>query len=181
MNEYSKYLTLKNSVEDIFGSDAWYALKESNHIPTWKRYSINILKALRQSILDTVEIYDDDWLKELHEYIDYGISNIKHQKEIDEVIAVLTGTLISLSFHQVGFKPKLKSNRRKPVIRKGQWKLNQYRTVAYMQSATQKENLFLDKQRKKIGFDAQLILQSEYRKSKSKLTYEQWCIKNGNL
>jgi hypothetical protein len=44
-----------------------------------------------------------------------------------------------------------------------------------VQTPAQREALFLSKQRREIGFDAQFDLEAEYRRSKSKLPYSAWC------
>jgi len=149
MNEYAKYMILKSAIEDIFGSEAWYSLKESNHIPTWRKYAEKTLKAIEFSIKDTIEIYDDEWVHEIEENIQRGVKSLKGQDSIDEIIATLAGTLINVSFLQIGHMPSRKGSNRKYSMRKGKWCFNAYRQVAYLQTKEQKENIFFDKQRKK--------------------------------
>lgn len=175
MNTYSKYLILKSAIENLFGSQAWYSLKESNHVPTWRKYAEKTLKSIEISIKDTVDIYDEEWILEIEKNIQRGINALKHQKNIDEIVATLAGTLITVSFLQIGHMPRRKGNQHKFTLRKGNWRLNPYRQVVYLQTKEQKERLFLDKQIRAIGFEAQQDLQSEYRSSKSKLSYAEWC------
>jgi len=177
MNEYSKYMILKLAIENLFGSEAWYALKESNYLPTWRKYAEKTLKSIEVSIKDTVEIYDEEWISEIEENIQRGIEAIKLQKSIDEIIAVLAGILINISFLQIGYIPKRRGNPRKYTLRKGQWNFNSYRSVVYLQTKKQKEKLFMDNQRRSIGFDAQFNLLSAYHRSDKSLTYSEWCKK----
>ena len=175
MNQYSKYLILKSAMENIFGPDAWYALKESNHVPTWRKYAEKMLKAIEFSIKDTVEIYDDEWIFEIEKSIQRGLENLKGKNAIDEIIAVLAGVLINVSFLQIGHMPRRSGKATKYSLRKGKWKFNSYRSVVYLQSKEQKENLFIDKQRIAIGFEKQQDLRGEHYRSQSKLPYSEWC------
>lgn len=179
MNEYSKYLILKSSIEDLFGTEAWYALKESNHLPTWRKYAERTLKAIELSIKDTVEIYDNAWLREVEENIQRGVDGIKSQKSIDEIIAALAGSLINISFLQIGLIPRRKGQPDKYPLKKGKWRLNTYRQAIYLQTRLQHENLFIDMQRKKIGIEEQMELFGEHHSSKSNLSYSEWCRENG--
>ncbi|MCF8720736.1 hypothetical protein [Nitrospina gracilis] len=181
MNEYSKYLILKSSIENLFGSDAWYALKESNHLKTWRKYAEKTLKAIELSIKDTVEIYDEEWMQEIEKNIQRGIEGIKLRKSIDEIIAVLCGTLINISFLQIGQIPGKKGSSHKYPLKKGKWRLNSYRQVIYLQTKAQKEDLFMDNQRSEIGSERQMQLLNEYYLSKSKLKYSEWCNENGKV
>ena len=175
MNAYSKYLPLKSAIEDLFGRDAWYALKESNHLGTWRKYAQRTLRAVELSVKDTVEIYDENWLVELCLRIDRAVEEIMAAEAIDEIISIIAGTMIEVSFLQVGLMPRRKGHTGRYPLRKGRWKLNAYRTVVYLQTKAQKEALFWSKQQKRIGFDNQLTLHGQYRKSKSNLSYSEWC------
>ena len=179
MNEYTKYLVLKSALESIFGSAAWYALKESNHVPTWRKYGIKTLQCIELSIDATVEIADEEWKQEIRNVISDGIARLKIDKEIDEIISTLAGTLIRVSFNQIGLMPNRKGSPKPVTLKKELWVLNPFRSVVYLQTPIQREQLFLTKQRSSIGFDAQLDLQAEYRQSKTKLSYSEWCKNEG--
>lgn len=175
-NEYTKYLHLKFVIERLFGSDAWYALKESNHIPTWRKYGIKTLRAIAVSIEATVEVFDGVWRKDIDAEIAEGIERIKACKEIDEIIASLAGTLICVSFMQIGHMPNRRSAPKPPTLRKDAWRFDAFRTVTYTQTKKQKEQLFYVRQQREIGHDAQFELRVKYRQSKSKLPYSEWCV-----
>jgi hypothetical protein len=179
MSEYTRYITLKSAIEDLFGEDAWYALKESPHLPTWRKYASKTLQAIEFSIKDTVEIYDDDWMREVETSISRGLEGIKAQKSIDEVVAVLAATLVRISFLQIGLAPMRRGTSRAYPLKKGKWNLSAYRQVVYLQTRTQKENYFMDGQRRKIGLDKQMELVREYKSSSSELTFAEWCFENG--
>ncbi|MBY0475801.1 MAG: hypothetical protein K2Q13_12190 [Nitrosomonas sp.] len=180
MNEYKKYLVLKSALESIFGKAAWYALKESNHVPTWRKYGIKTLQIIKLAIEATVEIADEEWRQEINNLISDGIASLKTDQEIDEIISTLAGTLIQISFHQIGLMPNCRGSAKPSVLKKGLWRLNLFRSVVYLQTQSQKEQLFLSNQRKEIGFDAQLGLQDKYRKSKTELSFSEWCKNEDN-
>lgn len=174
-NKYTKYLFLKSAIEDLFGSDAWYALKESNHVPTWRKYGIKTLQAISISIASTVEVFDDDWRSDIDKQLVEGIKRIKGDSEIDEIISNLAGTLIRVSFMQIGLMPNRKGADRRTTLRKDDWRLDPFRSVIYTQTKEQKEKMFWSKQQREIGFDAQLKLSTEYRRSKADIPYSEWC------
>lgn len=177
MNEYTKYLSVKSALEDLFGSDAWYALKESNHLGTWRKYAAKTLKAVELSVKDSVQIYDDEWMLEVSRCLQNGKEHLDLADSIDEIVGVLAGTMIEMSFLQLGHMPRRQGKPGPYPLRKGEWKMNGFRSVAYLQTRQQKEDRFLSLQRKEVGFDRQLDLMAEYRISRSKLPYSEWCAK----
>lgn len=175
MNSYTKYLPVKSVLEDLFGSEAWYELKESNHVKTWRKYAEKTFKAVELSISDSVEIYDQEWMAEISQRLSRGLKELKLAHSIDEVLGVLAGTMIALSFTQIGHMPMRRGTPGPYPLRKGEWRLNGFRTAAYLQTKVQKEDRFLSIQRREIGFDRQFDLVAEYRASRSKLAYSEWC------
>ncbi len=180
MNRYGKYLILKNAIENLFGSEAWYALKESDHVPTWRKYAEKTLKAVERAIKDTVKVYDDVWMTQIEEQISRGLESLKLNKEIDEIVGTLAGVMINVSFLQIGDRPIRSGKPRKFQLRKGKWRFNTYRQVVFLQSREQHELYFRDKQIKKIGMDEHYKLFLEYRDSKSELPYSEWCKSREN-
>ncbi len=178
LNEYSKYMPFKSAVEDLFGSDAWYALKESNHIPTWRKYAKRTLQAVLLSIEDTVEIFDEEWLGEIRSNIERGNEQIDKCAAIDEIVAALAGSLINVSFLQIGQMPRHRGKAGKYPLRKGAWRLDRFRSPVYLQSKDQREALFWSKQQNRIGAQAQLDLYNTWARSKSEMSYSEWCKKN---
>lgn len=172
-------MVLKSVMEDVFGTNAWYALKESNHIPTWRKYAQKLLESIEFSIKDTVEIYDEEWMQQIEDCIHRGSSLLKSSDEIDEIIAVLAGVLANVSFLQIGHMPRRKGDKKSPSFRKGNWKFDSFRSVVYLQTKEQQETLFLHNQYTRIGFEKQQDLRSEHYRSKSKLPYSEWCKLNG--
>lgn len=175
MNAYTKYLPFKSALEDLFGRDAWYALKESNHLGTWRKYAERTFKAVELSIKDTVQVYDEEWMLDVTSCLNRGKEQLKLATAIDDVVGVVAGTMIEMSFLQIGHMPRRKGRSGPYPLRSGEWRFNGFRSVAYLQTKTQKEDRFLALQRRELGFDEQFDLMAEYRRSKSKLAYSEWC------
>jgi hypothetical protein len=178
MNMYSKYSSLKHTIEDLFGVNAWYELKETDSITVWKKYIIKTLKAIQISIHQTVKIYDAEWLLEVDDIINKGIDSAKKTDSIDELISVLAGTMINVSFQQVGHMPRRKRSDLNITLKKNNWNFNSYRSVMYVQSPEQKEYRFWCQQQEQMGFEKQLEIKAKYEKNRSKLTYSEWCNTN---
>lgn len=66
-------------------------------------------------------------------------------------------------------------------LRKNNWCFNQYRSVVYLQTPKQKEKLFKDLQKKRIGLDKQISLIQEYHSKKRDITYIEWCQNKDSL
>lgn len=174
MNEYTRYLGLKSILEDVLGSDAWYALKESNSLSTWKKYLIKAVKSIHLTIKSTVEVYDQDWLDQISEIVIDGEDSIKRASDIEEAISALAETFIRISFLQTGFMPYRKGVVKNHPLRKDLWKFNQFRTVIYTQNDEQKIRLYRHKLRIKIGSQSEIELWNEYLRSHSSKKYQEW-------
>ena len=179
-NRYEKYFAIKHVMEDLFGSDAWYALKESNCIPTWRKYCSKVLISMNAAFNDSVKIFDSALKEEYEEIIENGLSSLKKEKEIDEFINILAASVIQLSFLQIGLMPRRGGKRVKTTTRKGAWNLDSYRSVQYTQTEEQKDNIFCSKQQKEIGVQNQFELKAKYRRSKQNISYEEWCRNEKN-
>ena len=180
MNQYTRYLSLKSTIENLFGSESWYALKESNHLPTWKKQLQKVVRAIHISILTTVKIYDEEWIEQINDTVECGQKNIIKATDIEEAIAALSATLINISFLQVGFMPNRKGRPKKITLKKENWNLDLYRTVMYLQTEEQKEAVFWSKQQKEIGFSCQIEMWYKYRQLKSNISYSKWCKNVGH-
>jgi hypothetical protein len=176
VNAYTKFLPLKSAIEDLFGRDAWYALKESNHVGTWRKYADRTLRAVELSIKETVEVYDAEWMEEVTSSLREGMKQLKSADAIEDIVGVLAGTMIEVSFLQLGHMPRRKGKPGPYPLRKGKWRFNGFRSVVYTQTKEQKEDRFLSLQRRRIGFDQQFDLMAEYRRRKSDLSYPEWCV-----
>jgi hypothetical protein len=172
--DLSHRLMLKSAFEQLFGESAWYELKETTSLAAWKKHTLKALRAIRISIRATVHVCDEPWLDEVHENLSRGEERTKESKDIDELLSCLTATLLRQVFLQLGTLPDRRGSAAAPLD-KAHWRLDAQRSVQYVQSHAQRENVFLWEQRRLIGFEAQLDLQAAYRRSKSELAFSAWC------
>ena len=175
INSYLRYFSFKSALENLFGTEAWYALKETNHIPTWRKWAQKSLKAIRLSIHDTVQICDDEWINEIDDLIEDGIGSLNTCKSIDEITADLSATLLKVSLLQIGKIPQRKGSLGKFQLRSGKWRLDQYRTVAYLQTKEQQEEGFKHSQLLRIGRNEQDELLKRWQEVDSEVSYKEWC------
>ena len=134
-----RFYPLKAVFEGIWGKGTYSELKHCNNLIVWKKYAERTLKASKQSIQDTIKIADRNWLDNAEGIIELGLSLIKGVKTFDELFGYLSSTYIQLSFHQIGFMPTHSLQSRARLV-KGYWKLDNYRTVQYVQTKEQKQS-----------------------------------------
>lgn len=132
---------LKSLIENLFGNKAWLEIKHAADITTWRKYSIRIVQAIRFSADTNVLIADSKWHKELSRIADFGIDRMKQAKTLEELFSNLSATLAQLSFLQLGRVPSNCLRKQVTLRHAGNWKLNQYRTVQYIQDKHQAANL----------------------------------------
>jgi hypothetical protein len=177
-HDMSHLYALKSAIEDALGNRAWLDLKETTSTTTWKRYVVKLLNAIELSIETTVQIRDEEWMDEIRSNLEHGRELARIAKTPEDAIAALSGTLLRQVFLQLGRAPSRKTTASVP-LKPEKWDFSGFRSVQYVQSPQQKEDLFLSKQRRAIGFDAQFDLQAEYRQSGSKLPFSAWCTARG--
>lgn len=175
--DISQHCAIKMAFEQIFGNKAWLDLKECTSIATWRKYTIKLLCATRLAIEETTQVRDDDWFTEICEHIEYGLQIARSAKLIEELISGLSATLIRVVFLQIGMVPNRRRDR-KVTLARDNWRLDAFRTVQYVQSNTQLERLFWNKQQKALGFEKQMRIRDQYRASKSKVPYSRWCTEH---
>jgi hypothetical protein len=167
---------LKSAVEDLLGKKAWLDLKETTSAITWRRYVLKLIDAIELSIDTTVLIKDADWMLDVRSNLNHGRELARIATSPEDAIAALSATLLKQVFLQLGFSPSRKLIDAVP-LKATHWDFSAFRSVQYVQSPQQKDNLFHAKQRKEIGFDAQIDLRAAHRQSGSKLSYSEWCAK----
>ncbi|MBU1237517.1 MAG: hypothetical protein KJ634_08450 [Gammaproteobacteria bacterium] len=173
-HDLSHMYALKSSIEDVLGNRAWLELKETTSTSTWRRYVLKLLDAIELSVETTVLIKDEEWMQEVRSNLNHGRELTRIAETPDDAIAALSAILLRQVFLQLGSAPSRKSAPSVP-LKAQNWNFSGFRSVQYVQSPRQMEDLFLSKQRRAIGFEAQIDLQAEYRKSRSKLPYSAWC------
>lgn len=177
-HDMSHMYALKSSIEDLLGNRAWLELKETTSTTTWRRYVFKLLDAIELGVETTVLIKDEDWMQEVRSNLNHGRELARIAVTPEDAIAALSATLLRQVFLQLGSAPSRNTAASVP-LKPRNWNFSGFRSVQYVQSPQQKEDLFLSKQRRAIGFEAQLDLRAEYRKGRSKLPYSAWCIARG--
>ena len=174
LHDMSHMYALKSAVEDLLGNQAWLDLKETTSTATWRRYVLKLLDAIELSIETTVLVKDENWMQEVRSNLNHGRELARIAQSPEDAIAALSGTLLRQVFLQLGTAPNRQTVKAVP-LKASHWDFSGFRSVQYVQTPQQKEDLFRSKQRRAIGFDAQIDLEAEYRKSGSKLLYSEWC------
>lgn len=172
--DMSYFISLKKTIEHLFGQDAWYELKETTSIAAWRRYLRKTVQALQIAIEETVHA-DETWHEEVSELLNRCNDRLRSAKTFDDLISCFTATLLRLNFLQIGQIPSY-PQKDKRSLHRSNWRLDSYRSVIYAQKPAQRAQLFWSKQQKQIGFRAQMDLYYEHRRSNSPLSYEKWCI-----
>jgi hypothetical protein len=165
---------LKQAIEELLGREAWYDLKETTSEAKWRKYLLKLLKAVRISVHESIDVRDKAWIDAVDENLSRGEETLKSSKDIDDLLSSFTATLLRQVFLQIGMRPT-RSDAQKVSLSKENWKLNSHRSVQYVQSKVQLEAVFWSEQQKKIGFQKQMALHDEHRQSKSELPYSEWC------
>lgn len=132
---------LKSFIENLFGRRAWLEIKHATDLRTWRKYSIRIIEAVRFSASVNVQISDPQWMEELNHTTEFGIERMKRASSLEELFSSLAATLGQLNFLQMGRIPMNVTHKQVTLRHPGNWKLNQFRSVQYVQSKQQAENL----------------------------------------
>ena len=135
-----RYYALKAMFERIWGKGTYLDLKHCSDLRVWKRYCERTLRATEMAVSETVLISDDEWHKELSEIIEHGIRGLKSAKHFDDLFQYFAAAYAEISFHQIGLMPSGNPANRSQ-LRKGNWRLDAFRSVQYVQNTEQKESL----------------------------------------
>lgn len=144
-----RYYALRSLFERVWGKDPYLELKRCSDLKVWKRYRERTLRATKMAASDTVLIVDDAWYDEFSEIIRHGIERVKAAEAFDELFQCLAATYAEASFHQLGLMPSHRLTNR-VQLRKGNWQLDAFRSVQYVQSAEQKECLARRRKKKEV-------------------------------
>jgi hypothetical protein len=137
--DLQQYYSMKVLFERILGKNSFMRVKDYGSLQTWKAESIKLLKAINFAIESTVEIADDDWRSEVRRLLEIGQSLCKSSQSIDDLFSILASTLGKLAFLQIGFFPDWHSKYKNIPLLTSRWKLDQVRSVQYVQSKKQLE------------------------------------------
>ena len=136
-NEEDGY-ALKHLFESLFGRNAWLEIKHSTDLGQWKKYSLRVLSALEVSAKATVQVADEEWFGQFTSTIEHGKRRVNSSKDFEQLFASLAASLGEISFLQLGMMPMRSTQENISLRHHGNWKLDRYRSVQYVQSAEQR-------------------------------------------
>lgn len=134
----TQYFELKSALESILGKASYRRLKETGTLDDWREELRRLLKAVELSVGDTVHIADPEWREEIYAVLRRGQHGIGLSTTIDELLSTLSATLIRVVFLQLGFLPRSHCVERR-ILREGNWRLDRYRSVQYVQTEEQRQ------------------------------------------
>ena len=161
-------------MEQLLGREAWSSLKETTSVAVWRKYILKTLKAIRLSIRETVHVRDKAWADAIEENLSRGEKSAADSKDIDDLLASFTATLIRQVFLQLGACPDRRRQER-VALTKENWRMDRQRSLQYTQTLEQLESVFWSVQQSQMGVEEQMELHDKYRWSKSPLPYSEWC------
>lgn len=162
-------------MEDLFGTDAWYELKETTSLNTWKKYLLRALQSYLVAAKETIEVFDKGWWVDFEANNLDGQSAIKNCSDFDQAISLFCATIARQSYIQMGRCPRRPPGRKSKFgLQKHLWNLSSLRSVQYIRSKKQIANAFEARLRKEIGFDGYLDATSAHRRSGTRLEFEEW-------
>jgi hypothetical protein len=173
-HDISQFHALKTAAEQLLGRQAWLDLKECTSLATWRAYVMKLLRAVRVSMEESIEICDSEWIEAVRENLNRGMDSTRSSKDIEELLSGFSATLIRQVFLQIGMLPN-RATKDRVTLSGNNWCLNGHRSVQYVQTRSQIESAFWSAQQRRIGFRKQMDLHVAYRASKSKLPFSQWC------
>lgn len=132
---------LKQLFENIFGRKAWFDLKHSSDLKTWKNYCVRLLSAIEVSAKATIQVVDSQWLEELTGEVEHGKKMLLLSDSFEQLFANLSASLGSISFLQLGMIPTRLSQNNITLRHASNWKLDSYRSVQSVQNKEQQKNL----------------------------------------
>jgi hypothetical protein len=130
-------------IQQLYGQDSYTEFKDHQDIELVKKYYLKLLCSYSKAIKDNIDITDKYQLKSLQKILDQGHTYLKKGKSFSEIDQIFVSLQTELIFQLLGQIPdrSLKPN---VTNRTGNWKLNMFRQIQYIQNSKQKENLILE-------------------------------------
>jgi hypothetical protein len=124
----------------MFG-ESCYGFTGLRKVSSWKRYRLNIVKAVRNSILVNLDTADELHKNKPLELCDQASQSIRETGEKDRLNLLAIEYLIRVIFELMGRMPNHWSM--KAVNRLEDWKADTFRKLTYVQTTKQKVELIL--------------------------------------
>jgi len=138
-NEEDSYV-LKDFVGRLFGNSAWLEIKHATDVKTWKKYASKILSVIEFSKENTVMVADEQWFEVWGKIIAEGKDDLKSLTTVEQIFSSLATILAKISFLQLGKIPDNYRSKKVSMRDKSIWRLDEYRSVQYVQDNDQKAN-----------------------------------------
>ena len=172
---YNRNIHIKFEIDNALGPSAWYALKKATDAAVWKKHFEKMLRSYLVAAKATVTVADDCWHQEFQANIMTAIKGVRSAGGFDSALDVFCAALIRQSYLQLGMVLNRRGSAREsfPLV-SGNWRLNAYRTVQYVQTREQRDRRFKVRLQTEIGVEAQHQALRDYERSKSDLSFENW-------
>lgn len=139
-HKMDQFYPMKAVMESLFGHRCYMKLKEAGDLNDWKHETHRLLRAIEMSVATNVEVADPDWRSCVADILELGHKYVGYAESIADLFAYLSATLTRLVFLQLGLQPEQMQNHRRaevvPIIKQN-WRLNQFRSVQYVQNSEQ--------------------------------------------
>lgn len=148
---------IKSAIESALGGEAWSALKGASDVAVWKEYFGETLNSYLLAARETVTVVDDEWRQEFEENIESARAGIQGAKTFDEALDVFCAALIRQSYLQLGMLPR-RAGAPSDSAQSGcgNWQLDAYRTVQYVQTREQRDNCCVSQLTEGVGDEARI-------------------------
>lgn len=143
-HKMDQFYPMKAVMGSLFGRRCYMKLKEAGDLKDWKHETHRLLRAIEMSLATNVEIADQDWRSCVAGILELGHKHVSNAETIADLFAHLSATLTRLVFLQIGLQPEQIENHWRseavPIIKQN-WRLNQFRSVQYVQNSEQATSL----------------------------------------
>lgn len=139
--DMAQFYAMKSILEEVLGYPVYLKLKEAATIRDWREATIRLLNGVALAINSTVTIADQDWREEIADTITRGKKAVKGSDTISDLFATLSAVLTRIVFIQIGHIPSRLSRKKARPLTAKCWNLNSYRSVQYVQTASQRQAL----------------------------------------
>ena len=127
-------------IHQLYGGQDYRIIKSYNDPLSAKKYYLKIIKSIRFSIEETISITDNNHKEELLQTIDRFKTRIKSARTFEQLDQLMITFQSEIIFLLIGFLPNRRRTN-KVINSRGNWKLDSYRQIQYIQTNEQKKNL----------------------------------------
>ena len=130
---------------NIYWEWEYQSFKDTSSFSNYKNQYIKLIKTIRKSVKDNILISDDYFLEEINNEIEESINDCKKSKDINDLNAEIICFFSNFSFLLLWNRPdnfwfdKIYFSKTKKI--NSNWKLNDFRSIQYIQTEEQKRNL----------------------------------------